>query len=109
MRPDFYFNKCLSGLSTVQNKSKTRSKITIPGTWYIITLARSEKHIQARYEFLRAPYVYYSIVKAKTSGDVALTKRILILLETLTTKKYSCLGVLGSQCYTRPRCWTVMY
>ena len=20
-----------------------------------------------------------------------------------------CLGVLGSQCYTRPRCWTVMY
>ena len=31
------------------------------------------------------------------------------LLNLLRGRKATCLGVLGSQCCTRPRCWTVMY
>ena len=46
-----------------------------------------------------------------TPQDVASNSRSLVQVaeQAHSLVQRCCLGVLGSQCYTRPRCWTVMY
>ena len=64
----------------------------------------------ARTTIIIIPCILYTIIIIDQSVRVGLLLLIMLIrVQGGLSIIIYCLGVLGSQCYTRPRCWTVMY